>query len=77
MKLSRRALLTLAGLAMLGMAEPAWRQILREVLLSPKARPIPSLTKATADIAPGERCSPKTPGGNRATRMGARPRATG
>lgn len=62
MKLSRRALLTLAGQAMRGMAGAAWRQILREVLLSPKARPIPSPTGATADIAPGERGSPKAPG---------------
>lgn len=41
MKLSRRAVLALAGLAVLGMAVPACRQMLRQILFSPKARPVP------------------------------------
>src|SRR3990172_6029677 len=41
-KLSRRALLTLAGLAGLGLAVPACRQMLMQILFSPGATPAPA-----------------------------------
>jgi len=39
MKLTRRTLLTLAGLAALGVTTPACRQMLRQILFSPEATP--------------------------------------
>ena len=39
MKLTRRALLTLAGLAALGVTTPACRQMLKQILFSPEATP--------------------------------------
>jgi len=40
-KLTRRTLLTLAGLAALGVTTPACRQMLRQMLFSPEATPAP------------------------------------
>jgi uncharacterized protein (DUF362 family) len=41
MKLTRRTLLTLAGLAALGITTPACRQMLKQMLFSPEAAPAP------------------------------------
>jgi uncharacterized protein (DUF362 family) len=41
MKLTRRTLLTLAGLAALGIAVPACRRMLVQMLFSPSAQPVP------------------------------------
>lgn len=41
MKLTRRVLLSLAGLAVLGIAIPACRKMLSQILFSPKAPPVP------------------------------------
>lgn len=47
MTLTRRVLLSIAGLAVLGVAIPACRKMLGQILFSPKARPVPppSLTE--------------------------------
>ena len=47
MTLTRRVLLSMAGLAVLGVAIPACRKMLGQILFSPKARPVPppSLTE--------------------------------
>jgi uncharacterized protein (DUF362 family) len=42
MRLTRRLLLSLAGLAALGVAVPACRKMLGQILFAPKAQPVPS-----------------------------------
>lgn len=55
MKLSRRSLLTLAGLAALGVTVPACRQMLWQILFSPDASPVPSLPASGNPFRAGER----------------------
>lgn len=55
MKLSRRSLLTLAGLAALGVTVPACRQMLWQILFSPDARRVPPLPAAGNPFRAGER----------------------
>jgi len=55
MKLTRRTLLTLAGLAALGIAVPSCRQMLLQMLFSPKARPVPPPSPAANPFRSGPR----------------------
>lgn len=55
MKLTRRTLLTLAGLAALGIAVPSCRQMLLQMLFSPKARPVPPPSPAENPFRSGPR----------------------
>ncbi len=55
MKLTRRSLLTLAGLAAMGLAVPACRQMLWQILFSPDAPPAPAPPLGTNPFRAGGR----------------------
>ncbi|MFQ5895324.1 MAG: DUF362 domain-containing protein [Nitrospinota bacterium] len=55
MKLTRRSLLTLAGLAVMGIAVPACRETLWQILFSPKASPAPPRPPAENPFRSGSR----------------------
>jgi hypothetical protein len=56
MKLTRRTLLTLAGLAALGVTVPACRRMLWQILFNPEAEVAPS---PSAPANPGGRQEPR------------------